>query len=136
MMLVVGGIASGKRTYLYSLGYGDAQMSRDVRDDAPVLIGLEELLRDGPLDEDTFRTVCAKEVVTCREVGLGVVPLDAGERAWRETVGQTCEQLAERAERVIRMVCGIPLVLKGQKPATIDEPPTSVGSRSRQEGHK
>ena len=112
MILVIGGIASGKRSYARSLGYRDDQMTSDPADDAPVLVALEETLRAGALDEDAFAAACAKDIIICCEVGQGVVPIDRDERTWRELVGRTCTHLAEQAEHVIRMTCGIPLTLK------------------------
>lgn len=53
-------------------------------------------------------------IVTCAEIGCGVVPLDRFERVWREEVGRACCLLAERAERVERMVCGLPIIIKGE----------------------
>ena len=38
------------------------------------------------------------------------------ERARREAVGRLCCRLAERAERVERIFCGLPMVLKGEGP--------------------
>lgn len=113
MVLVIGGIASGKRTYVRSLGYADDQMDGSITSGRPVLCGLEETLRSGALDDVSLERLLSKEVVICCEVGSGVVPMDAGERAWRELVGRTCAELAERAGRVVRMVCGIPVVMKG-----------------------
>ncbi len=112
MILVVGGIASGKHTYAESLGYAAEDFDEGVLADGKVLYALEELLRDGGLSEDAFAAVCAKDVVICCEVGSGVVPLDKGERAWRELVGRTVGRLSERADQVVRMVCGIPTTLK------------------------
>ncbi|MGX8697866.1 MAG: bifunctional adenosylcobinamide kinase/adenosylcobinamide-phosphate guanylyltransferase [Prevotella sp.] len=112
MILVIGGIASGKRTFVRSLGYTDEQISPLPAADAPVLLGLEELLRQGALSEQDLQALKAKDVVICCEVGLGVVPIDADERAWRELVGRTCAQLAAEAEQVVRMVCGIPIRLR------------------------
>ena len=112
MILVIGGLASGKRSYVRSMGYSDAQMSPHLMDDAPVLVALDDLLRAGALDELSFAATCSKEVVICCEVGLGVVPIDAEQRAWRELVGRTCTRLADQAERVVRMTCGIPHDLK------------------------
>lgn len=111
----MGGIASGKGTYVRSLGYDENDFCSDASSLAPVLVGLEELLREGPLDDMSLRQVLAKEVVICCEVGLGVVPIDPDDRAWRERVGRTCSQLAISATKVVRMVCGIPLTLSPAK---------------------
>ena len=111
MILVVGGIASGKRSYVESLGFSPGDFDEGVLGTAPVLYGLEDLLRAGDVDEEQLEVLCAKEVVVCAEVGSGVVPVDNQERAWRERVGRTTEVLAARATRVVRMVCGIPQVL-------------------------
>lgn len=46
-------------------------------------------------------------VIICDEVGSGLVPVDAFERAYREQVGRVGGYLAGQAEQVIRVVCGI-----------------------------
>ena len=51
-------------------------------------------------------------VIVSDEVGYGVVPVDAHERAFREAVGRVCCQLAKKADRVHRVVCGIGTVIK------------------------
>lgn len=112
MILVIGGIASGKRTYVRGLGYADEDMDASPGSSAPVLCGLDEVLRDGPLTGEELASLTRKEVVICREVGLGVVPVDRRDRAWRELVGRTCCQLAARAEHVVRLVCGIPVTMR------------------------
>ena len=50
------------------------------------------------------------------EVGGGVVPVDAGERAAREAAGRLACLLAERADTVVRVFCGLPMALKGKLP--------------------
>ncbi len=116
MILVIGGIASGKRTYVHALGFDDAQITTDLHSKASVLYGLEGLLSNGALSNEELALLQNKAVVVCREVGLGVVPVDARERAWRELVGRTCCELASRASRVVRLVCGIPVTLAGTAP--------------------
>ena len=54
-----------------------------------------------------------KEVVIATETGCGVIPLDPQERRNREAAGRLSCLLAERAETVVRVCCGIPQVLKG-----------------------
>ena len=92
-------------------------MSRDPGSPAPVLFELEELVRADPTHaEALLEALCQKELVLCREVGSGVVPLSAEERRWRESVGRLCVLLATRAEAVVRIVAGLPMALKGELP--------------------
>lgn len=56
------------------------------------------------------------DAVIATEVGGGVVPTDAAERAARERAGRLGCLLAERAETVVRVFCGIPKALKGELP--------------------
>ena len=104
MILIVGGVASGKRRFAEGLGVGAERMAFDVH----------ELVRDGADGAALVEQLSDKAVVTCAEVGSGVVPLDAGERAWRDEVGRLSAELACRADVVVRMVCGIPVVIKGE----------------------
>lgn len=52
-------------------------------------------------------------VITCDEIGCGIVPIDKTDRLWREMTGDACQYLAARAAKVCHVVCGIPMVLKG-----------------------
>jgi adenosyl cobinamide kinase/adenosyl cobinamide phosphate guanylyltransferase len=114
MTLIIGGAASGKREYVKSLGYADAQMSDGALDSSPCLLNLHRLVRSDISGADAlFAIVCDKEVITCDEVGGGVIPLDPVERDYREAVGRLCVRLAARADRVVRMVAGISMVIKG-----------------------
>ena len=112
MVLVIGGVASGKRAYVRSLGYGEHEVARSIASPEPVLYGLEERLRSGDLAAHELDALLRKDVVVCCEVGLGVVPMDARDRAWRERVGRTCCMLAQHASKVVRMVCGIPVCIQ------------------------
>lgn len=57
-----------------------------------------------PLTRDAF--------VISREIGSGVVPLDAAERRWREVHGADAAGLAALAEHVSRIFCGLEERLK------------------------
>ena len=50
-------------------------------------------------------------LVSC-EVGCGVVPVTPQERAYRETVGRVCTELAGHSSRVTRVICCIGTVIK------------------------
>ena len=143
MILVTGSEASGKKTYVKSLGFTDEEMSYDPYSDAPVILNVEravflalkkeeeaacadaKALKDSA-DEKVERTEKAKineaallfgqlknkKVVTINEVGSGVIPAERAERLGREATGRLSVLLAKEAEQVVRMVCGIPVVLK------------------------
>lgn len=116
MILVVGGAGSGKLDYVKNtLGYTAADIADAVLDNRPVLNRLHDLLRENKADAQFFERICAKDVVLCNEVGCGVVPISADERAWRDTVGRVSAQLAGRADMVVRLCCGIPMTIKDRK---------------------
>ena len=52
-------------------------------------------------------------VIVMNEIGNGIIPLEKSERLWREEVGKIGCLLAQRAESVERIVCGIPIKIKG-----------------------
>lgn len=113
MILVVGGRGAGKRRYVEELGYSENEIAEAVLDERPVLADLHVFLRGTEdVGEEVLEAILRKKVVMCNEVGCGIVPMDAAERAWRDRVGRTCALLAARAERVMRICCGIPVCLK------------------------
>ena len=130
MILITGGTSSGKATFARNLAAQHGWSEDDVA------FNVEELLwgqvegggQIAPAGDDAgghadnealsatpelIERLAAKAIVTCSEVGAGIVPLDARERAWREAVGRMSCELASQAGTVVRMVCGIPVVLKG-----------------------
>ena len=54
------------------------------------------------------------EIVILTEEGGGVIPADPAQRAAREKAGRLACLLAARAGCVVRVFCGLPLVLKGE----------------------
>lgn len=63
------------------------------------------------LAEDLIR-VNPDVILVSDEVGYGVVPMDAFDRAYREAVGRICTKLAGYSHKVTRVVCGIGTVIK------------------------
>lgn len=51
-------------------------------------------------------------VLVANEVGLGIVPENALARAFRDEAGRLNQRLASRADRVLFIVAGLPLVVK------------------------
>ena len=46
-------------------------------------------------------------IVISDEIGNGIVPLDSFEREYRERTGRVLVKLAEQADEVVRVICGI-----------------------------
>lgn len=114
MILIIGGKGQGKLNYvLEKTGLSKDQVSRQLPSDRPILYGLQELTRANPALTAADIPDC---IVICDEIGCGVVPISAQERDWRERTGRLCCELAERSERVERIFCGLPMVLKGSSP--------------------
>lgn len=103
MLFITGPLYSGKRTFAQKFG---GRQTYDVQTRAADAADLENLA-----DE-----LAAYDVVTATEIGGGVVPIDAGERAAREAAGRLACLLAARADCVVQMFCGLPTVLKGELP--------------------
>jgi len=114
MILVIGARASGKKEYVMSLGYSQENIADGVLDGKPVVYNLQDLtMRDPDGAPDLLPALLEKEVVVCDEVGSGVIPLEKERRLGREATGRLCCRLASEAERVVRMVAGIPTIIKG-----------------------
>lgn len=119
MRLVIGGAHQGKLAWvLQDAGLTDKPVVNgetcSLADGTPVavLYGLHHLVRRA-LEQNRDPVAVAMTyigphtVVICDEVGCGVVPLRREERQWRETTGRLCCQLAQQAERVDRVLCGL-----------------------------
>ena len=62
-------------------------------------------------------TACASPVVVVsNEVGWGIVPDNALARAFRDHQGRLNQMIAERADLVVGVMAGLPVVLKGLLP--------------------
>ena len=62
-------------------------------------------------------------VIVSNELGYGVVPMEKKDRLWREMCGRVCTCIAEKAQEVVRVVCGIGIRLKPEPaPETAGHP--------------
>lgn len=104
MVFITGPLYSGKRTFAQKLGGTcciEVQKQVETTED---LEALAQILSE------------KYDIITATEVGGGVVPVDATERANREKASRLACLLAARADCVVQMFCGIPTVLKGELP--------------------
>jgi adenosylcobinamide kinase/adenosylcobinamide-phosphate guanylyltransferase len=63
--------------------------------------------------EDALMRLRGKCVLVANEVGFGIVPDNALARRFRDLQGSLNQRLAARADRVVLMVAGLPLFVKG-----------------------
>ena len=107
MIFITGPLYSGKRTFAQTLPGHNLKMRADVQTLAADAADLSAL---------ADRLAHEYDILIATEVGGGVVPMDANERADREAAGRLACLLAARADCVVQMFCGIPTVLKGGLP--------------------
>jgi adenosylcobinamide kinase / adenosylcobinamide-phosphate guanylyltransferase len=74
--------------------------------DADVAAEIERL-------DDALARVSAPTVLVANEVGFGIVPDNALGRRFRDLQGLLNQRIAARADRVVLVVAGLPLTLKG-----------------------
>lgn len=51
-------------------------------------------------------------IIISDEIGNGIVPMDKRERLYRDITGHLLIGIADKSESVIRIICGIPMVIK------------------------
>ena len=107
MRLIIGGAHQGKRRYAEEK-YGGCTDAFHKK----ILEWLNEGL-DPQNETEKFIARNPGAVIVMDEVGCGIVPIDKKEREWREAVGRAGCLLAERAESVERVICGIAVKIKG-----------------------
>ena len=109
MMFVTGPLYSGKKEYVKQrFCWDDEQLAAHAVWDVQKLAVQEDNL------EQLAERLAAYEVVIATEIGGGVVPIDPQERQAREAAGRLSCLLAQRADAVVRVFCGLPLRLKGE----------------------
>ena len=130
MELYIGGFAQGKLDYVKEQ-YPSAKVFENLEDFmnagassncGRILNGLhliiKQMLAGGiKADEIERRIMPLAEnsqdtAIICNEIGCGIVPLDKDERLYRELTGRILVKLASKADKVVRITCGIPQRIK------------------------
>ena len=114
MVLILGGVHSGRRTFLNTLHISPECTHTVTAEDARAFA--EECC--GQTLEPALSLVCARiasfdAVIAC-EMGLGIIPLEKNNRVQREENGRLNIALAQLADCVVLMTAGLPRVIKGR----------------------
>ena len=108
------------KLYIGGVYQGQEELARQENPGAELYCDFHEIIRDAVLRDGLeprafARTFCEQHpdaVVVANEVGAGVVPMAAEDRAFREAVGRALCIVAQTAQQVTRCVCGIGVRLK------------------------
>jgi adenosyl cobinamide kinase/adenosyl cobinamide phosphate guanylyltransferase len=110
MIFVTGPLFAGKREYIRkALGLSEEALA------ARAVWDVQELAPGAELSTLADR-LAQNDIVIATELGGGLVPIDRTEREKREAAGRLACLLAERADTVVRVCCGLGQVLKGELP--------------------
>lgn len=111
MIFVTGPLFAGKREYIRrALGLSPEEFAQRA------VWNVQTLAVQAPDLAALAAELAEREIVIATETGGGVVPIDPAERAAREAAGRLSCLLAEQADTVVRVCCGLPQVLKGEPP--------------------
>lgn len=104
MELVIGGYAQGKRKYVREtmVGSSEEYRKRVVIFDCTKACDTEYVKKLYQHIEEAPDTILISD-----EIGNGIVPMDPHEREYREQSGRVLIELADQADEVVRVVCGI-----------------------------
>ena len=124
MKMIIGGAFQGKTAlamekYPDIVGVDGADADWNLIGTAKGILNFHEFIRN-EMQKKKDVSGLAEQLISCNpdvvlvsdEVGYGVVPIDAFDRAYREAVGRICTKLAAYSSDVTRVVCGIGTVIK------------------------
>lgn len=122
MELIVGGAYQGKLEYILNKNnftkHDVAFNEKDIYS-KKVVYGLHLFIKQWLKSEKNVKDEIDKIIThnpniifICDEVGYGIVPIDKFDRQFREEVGRSCCYIAKIADKVIRIVCGMEIIIK------------------------
>ena len=108
------------KLYIGGAYQGQEKLARLENPSAPVGTDFHETVREAVLtdgqDPRAFAEAFCRDhpdaVVSANEVGSGIIPMAAEDRAFREAAGRVLCVIARNAGQVTRCVCGIGVRIK------------------------
>lgn len=118
MKLIIGGYAQGKLQYVYNTyqteNWKVAEASLPNTDEKVIInhfhLWVREMLKQNVEPEQLLMKYLQTHqdcIFISDEIGNGLVPMDAFEREYRERTGRMLIAIAEQAEEVVRVICGM-----------------------------
>ena len=125
MIMITGGIHQGKTAYaMRKIGLAESDIADgadcnfDALKNVRCILNYHDIVkRLGDRSVTFTEELCRSNpdaVIIINEIGCGIVPIEKSERIWRENVGRCGCIIAANSEKVIRIVCGIPDIIKGE----------------------
>lgn len=124
MIFIFGGAHQGMEAYAQAQCHAGrilqlTEQDREIDFTAPAIAGLERFVRGcvqrGESASAYFQAHAGEwqgAVLIGMDFSCGVVPMDAQLRLWRDENGRLNNYLSGQAEKVVRMFCGLPQILK------------------------
>jgi len=127
MVMIFGGVYQGKLEYAltrFGLSKKDVCFCADGSVTRPagkkIIYEIDKWIlalikEDINISEETEKFLLENHdaIIICNDISCGVVPIDPVTRRWREEAGRFLGLLAQQSDNVIRLYCGIPIILKG-----------------------
>lgn len=120
MILIIGGAHQGKLDYAKeSFGVGDEAVyfcqGAEIDFSKRCIYQIETFAFHHPDPVEYFRAhrqEWENSVLILRDIFCGVVPMGAENRLWRQKTGRLAQYLAQEAQQVSRVFCGLEQKLK------------------------
>ena len=127
MIMITGGAFQGKTEYAKKrFGFSDDEILNGGSCELEAVftakcvtdyqLAVKRLLEENADPKEFTRRLCRENsgaVIIINEIGGGIIPLDKSERIWREETGRAGCIIAEISREIIRLVCGVPVKIKG-----------------------
>ena len=127
MIMITGGAYQGKTEYAKQrFGFSDDEILNGGSCEFEAVFAakcvteyhllIKRLLENNTDVQDFSRRLCRENphaVIIINEIGAGIIPLEKSERIWREETGRAGCIIAEKSAEVVRVICGIPVKIKG-----------------------
>lgn len=106
MDLITGGLYQGQDKYI----------KENYNDSFELYPFVEEEYKKRVSEEDIISKALLKakncEAVNALEIGAGMIPISKEERNFREIYGRVVCSVADESDKVVRILCGLPTVIK------------------------